>query len=497
MKRILYSSLLLSIMQSILFWHKSPGISVTIFLGITIIVIYYNLKEKQKLKNKKGMLLSIPIMLLGLTYFVFYNMFFQIINIPIIFALIIMMCIKTTEGKISENRFIRNIMGKAFMPLYVIVEFIGDFQINEFLEEKKKVKNKKIEFAKKLGKSMLIAIPVIIIIIVLLSSADSIFGSLFTNISKGISNIFSSKSISDIIARGIWIIIIFAYISGFLVAFVKKENAENAVKSEKKAISSFTINTLLICLNIIYFVFSIIQFEYLFMNAGKTADFDYAEYARTGFFQLMFVSFINFALIKISKNVQNEKLNKILKILLVIFTMIIVISAIFRMHLYEQEYGYTYLRIFVYFILATEILILIPILVNICGKEFDVFDISLKIMITMYVILNFINIDYIIAKNNIDRYLENPENNNIDIYYITAFTGTDSVDELKRLLDVDEKVLSYERRQYMQNVKTDVKSHLRTYKLYSEWKDLKWQELNLSKSNVYKILDGVDLKGEF
>lgn len=182
MKKISYSSLLLSIMQSILFWYKSLGISVTIFLGITIILIYYNLKEKQKLKNKKGMLLSIPIMLLGLTYFVFNNMFFQIINIPVIFALIIMMCIKTTEGKISENRFIRNIIGKAFMPLYVIVEFIGDFQINEFLEEKKKVKSKKIEFAKKLGKSMLIAIPVIIIIIVLLSSADSIFGSLFTNL---------------------------------------------------------------------------------------------------------------------------------------------------------------------------------------------------------------------------------------------------------------------------------------------------------------------------
>lgn len=152
--------------------------------------------------------------------------------------------------------------------------------------------------------------------------------------------------------------------------------------------------------------------------------------------------------------------------------MIIVISAIFRMHLYEQEYGYTYLRIFVYFILSTEILILIPILVNICGKEFDVFDTSLKIMITMYVILNFINIDYIIAKNNIDRYLENPENNNIDIYYITAFTGIDSVDELIRLLDVDEKVLSYERRQYMQNVKTNVKSHLRTYKLYSDSNDI-------------------------
>ena len=39
------------------------------------------------------------------------------------------------------------------------------------------------------------------------------------------------------------------------------------------------------------------------------------------------------------------------------------------MHLYEQEYGYTYLRLFVYFTLMTEILVLIPILARICGQK--------------------------------------------------------------------------------------------------------------------------------
>ena len=312
MKKILYSSLLLSIIQSILFWNKSPGISVTIFLGITILVIYYNFKEK--IKNKKGMLIAIPIMLLGLTYFIFNNSFFRILNIPVIFALIILMCEKTTEGKIAENRFIRNIIKKAFTPVYVIFEFIGDFQINEFIEKKKETQNKKIEFIKKLSKSMLIVIPIIIIIIMLLSSADSIFGSLFTNISKNISKVFSSETINDISARIVWIIVIFAYISGLLIAFMKKENTEENAKIKK--ISKFTINTLLISLNIIYCVFTIIQFKYLFINAGKTANFDYATYARTGFFQLMFVSFINFILLKKSPNIQSEKLNKTLKILL-------------------------------------------------------------------------------------------------------------------------------------------------------------------------------------
>ena len=54
MKKMLYSSLLLSILMSILFWHREPGISVVLFVVPTLLVIYLNLKQSQKIKNKKG-----------------------------------------------------------------------------------------------------------------------------------------------------------------------------------------------------------------------------------------------------------------------------------------------------------------------------------------------------------------------------------------------------------------------------------------------------------
>ena len=205
-----------------------------------------------------------------------------------------------------------------------------------------------------------------------------------------------------------WIIFSFLYISGFILIFIKEKEDKFVKTAEKKSnkVSVFTQNTILILLNIIYLIFSIIQFKYLFISAGKSSNFDYATYARTGFFQLMFVSLINFGILKIGKIEQKEKLNTVLKILLVVFTLVIIISAVFRMYLYEQEYGYTYLRLFVYFILVTETLILIPILMNLLGKNLNIFKLSLKIIVTMYVILNFINIDLVIAKNNINRYLK-------------------------------------------------------------------------------------------
>lgn len=491
MKKILYSSLFLSILQSILFWHKSPGISLTIFIVPTVLVILYNLKEKQMLNNKRGILWAIPVILLSLTYFIFNNAFFQVLNIPVIFTLIIIMCISITEEKISENRFIRNILGKIFKPFGIMFDCISDFEIDEFLGKQKEKQNEKIKTIQKIGKSLLIAIPIILIIILLLSSADSIFGSLFSSVSEFISRAFESETISDIIARFIFIIVCFVYIIGFLITFIKKDDTEKQeIVTKKINLSTLTANMILISLNIIYLIFSIIQFRYLFMNAGKTPDFDYATYARTGFFQLMFVSFINLALLKTIKNTEG-RLIKTLKILLVIFTMIIVISAMFRMYLYEQEYGYTYLRLFVYFILATEILILIPILMNICGQKLDTFNISLKIIICMYIILNFINIDYIIARNNIDRYLANPEENSLDAFYISDFTGTDAINEKIKLLNASSDGLSYERKEYMNNVKQTIKSELLSYK--NRRQDFKWQEWNLSKMKAYNLLKNINL----
>ena len=116
MKKMLYSSLLLSILMSILFWHREPGISVVLFVIPTLLVIYLNLKQSQKIKNKKGIYWCIPIILLSLTYFIFNNTLFQGLNIPIILALIIIMCMDMTETQLSDTRFIRNVVSKIFKP---------------------------------------------------------------------------------------------------------------------------------------------------------------------------------------------------------------------------------------------------------------------------------------------------------------------------------------------------------------------------------------------
>ena len=163
-----------------------------------------------------------------------------------------------------------------------------------------------------------------------------------------------------------------------------------------------------------------------------------------------------------------EKFGKILKVLLVVFTIIIVISAAFRMHLYEQEYGYTYLRLFVYFTLLTEILILIPVLISVLGMKLNVFKLSLQIIVVVYVVINFINIDSIIVKNNVNKYVSDLENNTLDVSYLTRHVETNSIKEKIKILDISDEGISEEAKTRLNIVKDSIKANLRNYSiLYS------------------------------
>ena len=81
------SSTILAIIQSILFYGKEIGISMLIFSIIGNGLISYILIRKNKIKNKKGFFLIIPIILLSSTYFIFANTTFYIANIFIIIIL--------------------------------------------------------------------------------------------------------------------------------------------------------------------------------------------------------------------------------------------------------------------------------------------------------------------------------------------------------------------------------------------------------------------------
>ena len=439
--KILIGALFLSLWQSLLFWKQDLGISVLLF---TIPIIWITTKLlKGNIKNKKALLISIPIIVLSSTYFIFDNLTFYLINIVLIPILYLIMII----WAISDFQ-IKSIIYKIILMIFEPLNYIGDVIKTVLKEFNPKEKDEQIGEKKEknnIFKAVCFTGIIALIVIGLLCSADNEFAKIFSTIFKDI-NIFN---VSELTGRIIIIIIAFFYFAGFFMNMLDKENGlkefEKDEKAEKK--ESYTIRMMLTVLNVVYLVFCFTQIKVLFTEQ----NIKYSEFARKGFFQLMIVSLINIVMIlkannkNLKETEKQEKYKKTMCIVMVIFTLIIIISAFARMTLYQQNYGYTRLRILVDYTLITEIILLIPTIIYILKNKIDLIKTYFVIIITMYCLVNFINIDKIIMKNNFNRY---KETGYIDLNYLMEMNNSDLIEQLLELKDTEFK---YSEKAYSQS----------------------------------------------
>lgn len=172
-----------------------------------------------------------------------------------------------------------------------------------------------------------------------------------------------------------------------------------------------------------YLMFCAIQVVYLFVGRrylmGGNA---YAEYAREGFFQLLFVCMINLFLVLIMKNRFRE--SKVLNVILMIIcacTFIMIASSAYRMIMYIEKYHLTFLRVFVLVSLFVITLLMLGVIAMIAKPEFSFFRYALVTVSVVYLIFSFAHVDYFIAKYNLaqsngcetDSY-----SRGVDYYYI-------------------------------------------------------------------------------
>ena len=156
-----------------------------------------------------------------------------------------------------------------------------------------------------------IAVPFLVLVIYLLASADGVFHYLLSGIPKWLGQL----SYNETILRGIWVLSFSFLFFGYLWGFVKRKTyhwEKKASRAEAQAqaaeggarakasvqIDPIIIATVLIAFNAVYVLFVVVQFSYLFgaWQGVLPEGSSYAEYARSGFFELIAVSLINFAI---------------------------------------------------------------------------------------------------------------------------------------------------------------------------------------------------------
>lgn len=474
MINIIIGALFLSIWATILFFGKNIGLSILLFIVPFIYILLNILEQKKKVKYRKAKILILPIVLLASTYFIFNNSFLNKLNLLVIPILILILIMELLEKNLNLYSRLERVIEIIFNPISYIDVTIK--KCREDISSKLNVKEKSNKNSN-LTKAILITIPVVFVVILLLSTADDVFGELFINVFDKIIAFFGNFNLGGIIGRLIVIVCLFIYFAAFFDNLVARyddttEDAEGGLNSNDNT----TVKLLLGVLNIVYAIFCFIQIKALFMKVNVE---DYSYYARKGFFQLMAVSFINFIIILIAKSYEKSKKSKYvntMSIIMIVCTFIILLSAAYRMRMYESAYGYTLLRLLVYVALFTESILLIPTIIYVIDKPINLVKSYFTIILVVYVCLNFVNLDNIIMKNNVDRYFVI---SSIDLPYLKKNTGTDGIKQIIRILETE--AVNQEQEEIQRQVREYVKE------VHDEISPMDFRDFNISKYKVEKM----------
>jgi len=192
----------------------------------------------------------------------------------------------------------------------------------------------------------------------------------------------------------------------------------------------------LFLLNVLFASFVAVQITVLFgghSHVLETTGLTYAEYAREGFFQLIAVAALTLGVVAAAVRSNHETDRRWLRILLgalCAMTLVILASALTRMNLYQEAYGFTRLRLLVD--LAIYWLSAVFVVVMAAGVVWEGRWLPRAVvLVTVVAAVGFgvSNPDARIAHRNVERFQESGD---IDLAYLASLSA-DAVPALAEL----------------------------------------------------------------
>jgi len=326
------------------------------------------------------------------------------------------------------------VIGRIFAPLY-------DWRAAKKLamlkgERKEKTDHsnqKRIAFCVSAG--LVISIPLICVLLLLLGSADIVFYNFICDIfSFRIDIAFDYVMIlaRDMLSIIFRVSLIFLLSYGTLCYCNDRDCIKNVDDMAVRCVNKFDVYialtvSVLVC--VLYLAFSGIQIAGLFMGRLKLPEgYTYAEYARTGFFQLVFVCLINIVLVLCM--LAYFETNRALKAVLCIIcgcTYIIEASSLFRLLMYIDLYHLTFTRVLALWGLVVIAIVMGGVICTIFCPKFKLFRYGLVTVAACWIAFSAAHPDYWIARYNIVR---SKTYENVDTYYIKNHLSLDAAPAL-------------------------------------------------------------------
>ena len=278
-------------------------------------------------------------------------------------------------------------------------------------------------------RGLLLALPVLVVFVALLSTADLVFGDLVGDALIWI----DLERIAEFVGRGLVVLVSGIFFLGALITALRTREPRELIGEKEPILRPFVgfIESTIVlgAVVLVFGLFSAIQFQYLFGGAENivATDYTYSEYARRGFGELVWAAFLSlsliFALGHWGKRNDPRQLSvfKGLSTALVLMVGVALASALTRLLLYENAFGLTRLRTYTHVFIFWLAFLLVTFLVLLYLSRLRAFaPIAVGAALGFVATLSILNVDGFIAQRNLARF---DATGDLDVAYLAQLTS--------------------------------------------------------------------------
>lgn len=280
---------------------------------------------------------------------------------------------------------------------------------------------------------VVVALPFLFLFTLLFASADAVFAQLFRQF-------FATQYLPEYIGKTIrdTIVLLFFLGSGWTMMQRGKETAPISQKKESGGIERTVAITFLTLVNALFVVFLSLQTASFFGGDHFVQQYGivYADYAREGFFQLLFaaglVFLITWALYRVTELRQWG--TRHLSLLLIIQTGGVLLSASRRLFLYVDAYGLTVSRWWAVAVLCVIALVFATVFLFALARV--TYHTTAKVIfcgiLGVFTALLLVNVEGMVVQYNADQFLSG-KTKQLDVLYMVNMLSSDAVPALVSL----------------------------------------------------------------
>lgn len=445
------ATLIFGMLYSALIVRGGLGFGLTFVTMLFYAAYSFLIVKKNKAARLPSILLGIPTAILTLSFSFnssFHGRGFMVIALALLFAAhttLISGC--TPADNIISVRTAANTVYTWLAAPFV--NFGAAF--SALFKSGSKSEKKSAKALGSIGKvliGLLIALPVAAVLILLLISADAAFESVIVDITDWFDSL--DLDFGDFFTDLFFGVLAVIFLVPAVLSMRAGQIRKTAVAEPAAKLDSVITATIAYVVGAVYLLFVSVQIGYFFpVSLSYYSNYDFstkltlpdnmtwAEYARSGFFELsgvIIASFIAIACCMIFCR-KNEKGHTpaYLRIALTIISVcnfIMAVSAVLRMRLYTIWCGLTAKRIGVLMIIAVIAISLVAVCIKLWANKFPLLKVVSVVSIAAAVCFGCMNVDRICAEVNVNRHLN--EGTTIDMSYMgeLSYGSTNAVRRL-------------------------------------------------------------------